>query len=336
MATISPTPLHAYGNGRLGRHPSVRPMVRRDSPLSALSHSQGFSSGALPLRSMGVGEVSDDDTREIQPPPVLSALGRSVLGESQNDASPKRQMRPQKLRISRNNSAANTPAKQDSTTPAPSLRVRRVGLQGPPVRRARRTPQGEDDLPHPHYDPPPSQDQENLPISIQRPTAKDFAKPDPGSIVKLQDSIRKVPIHRDHENAPIPLAPKSTNTPLRPAPPPPPPKMSVLDAATKNAGASTTKEKKRRAVFKVNGKVYTQLVRLGKGGSSDVYQVMAENSKMFALKMVKLEGADEAAIMGYKGEINLLRKLKNEDRVVQLFDYMVDEEKQRLYVVSCV
>jgi serine/threonine-protein kinase TTK/MPS1 len=110
--------------------------------------------------------------------------------------------------------------------------------------------------------------------------------------------------------------------------------MSVLDAATRNAGASTTKERKRRAVFKVNGKIYTQLVRLGKGGSSDVYQVMAENSKMFALKMVKLEGADECAVMGYKGEINLLRKLQNEDRVVQLYDYMVDEEKQRLYVVS--
>ena len=331
MAAVSPTPLHAYGNGRLGR--PTRPMVRRDSPLSALSHSQGFSSGALPLRSMGVGEVSDDDTRDIQPPPVLSALGRSVLGESHGDASPKRHIRPQKIRISR--SPSNTPAKQDSTTPAPSLRVRRVGLQGPPVRRARRTPQGEDELPHPHYDPPPSQDQENLPISVPRPSAKDFAKPDPGSIVKVQDSIKKVPVHRDRdrEHEPQPLAPKSANTPLRPAPPPPPPKMSVLDAATKNAGASTTKEKKRRAVYRVNGKVYTQLVRLGKGGSSDVYSVMAENSKLFALKVVKLEGADESAIMGYKGEINLLRKLKNEDRVVQLFDYMVDEEKQRLYVV---
>ncbi|KIW04065.1 uncharacterized protein PV09_04883 [Verruconis gallopava] len=335
MAAISPTPLHAYGNGRPGRHPSARSIVRRDSPLSALSHSQGFSSGAAPLRSMGVGEVSDDDTRDIQPPPVLSALGRSVLGESQpSDASPKRQVRPQRLRISRNNSASNTPAKQESTTPAPSLRVRRVGLAGPPVRRAaRRTPQGEDELPNSHYDAPPTHDQENLPASIPRPVAKDYAKPDPGSVAKLQDSLKRVSIQRDGEHEPAPLAPKSVNTPLRPAPPPPPPKMSVLDAATKNAGASTTKEKKRRAVFKVNGKVYTQLVRLGKGGSSDVYQVMAENSKMFALKMVKLEGADESAVMGYKGEINLLRKLKNEERVVQLFDYMIDEEKQRLYVL---
>lgn len=314
----------------MGRHPS-RPMVRRDSPLSALSYSQGFSSGALPLRSMGVGEDSDDD---IQPPPVLSALGRSVLGEVHGGESPKRSMRPQKLQISRNNSASNTPAKHDSITPAPSVRgVKRVGLGGAPVRRARRTPQGEDDMPHPHYDLPPSQDQENIPISIARPSAKDFAKPDPGSIVRHEPGVRMA-VHRDRTHSPVPLAPKSANTPHRPAPPPPPPKMSVLDAATKNAGASTTKTKKKRLQFVVNGKIYTQLLRLGKGGTSDVYQVMAENSKMFALKKVKLEGADEHAIMGYKGEIDLLKKLKNEDRVVQLYDYHVDEEKQCLYVVS--
>lgn len=64
-----------------------------------------------------------------------------------------------------------------------------------------------------------------------------------------------------------------------------------------------------------------------------MYQVMAENSKMFALKRVKLEGADEAAIAGYKGEIELLKKLENVDRVVRLIDYQIDEEKQCLYVV---
>jgi serine/threonine-protein kinase TTK/MPS1 len=333
MAALSPTPLHAYGNGRTGRHPGSRPtLVRRDSPLSALSHSQGFSSGALPLRSMGVGEDSDDD---IQPPPVLSALGRSVL-ESHGE-SPRKQMRPLKLRISRNNSASNTPAKHDSTTPAPSLRIKRVGLQGAPVRRARRTPQEDDELQHSHYDPPPSQDQENLPVSIQRPEPGSYVKPDHGSTMKSRDAkpegLEHIRVHVDHAEKPMPLAPKSTNTPHRPAPPPPP-KMSVLDTATAAAGASTTKTKRRRVHFSINGKLYTQIGgRLGKGGSSDVYQVMAENSKMFALKKVKLSDADESAIMGYKGEIELLKKLKDEDRVVQLFDYHVDEEKQCLFVV---
>lgn len=73
--------------------------------------------------------------------------------------------------------------------------------------------------------------------------------------------------------------------------------------------------------------------RIGKGGSSDVYQVMAENQKMFALKRVKLEGADEHAIAGYKGEIELLKKLENVERVVRLIDYQIDEERQCLYVV---
>lgn len=337
MATLSPTPLHAYGNGRLARHPSARPtLVRRDSPLSALSHSQGFASGAAPLRSMGVGEDSDDD---LQPPPQLSALGRSVL--EHNGESPKKQIRPRALRISRNNSAANTPAKvQDSTTPAPSLRVKRVGLQGAPVRRARRTPQSENEPADSHYDPPPSQDQENMPVSIQRPERErpmsgSFVKPDTGSMMKHAGPDR-VLVHRDRAEVPVPLAPISTNTPHRPAPPPPPPKMSVLETATAAAGASTAKKSKRRVHFIVNSKIYTQVgSRLGKGGTSDVFQVMAENSKMFALKKVKLAGADESAIMGYKGEIDLLKKLRNEERVVQLFDYQIDEQKQCLYVV-CV
>jgi serine/threonine-protein kinase TTK/MPS1 len=280
---------------------------------------------------MGVGEDSDDD---LQPPPQLSALGRSVL--EHHGESPKKQMRPQKLRISRNNSAANTPVKHDSTTPAPSLRVKRVGLQGAPVRRARRTPQGEGEMSHSHYEPPPSEDQENMPISIQKPervASESFVKPDPSSIMKAR-APEQVLVHRDRAEKPVPLAQISTNTPCRPAPPPPPPKMSVLETATAAAGASTTKMRRKRSHFVVNGKIYTQIgQRLGKGGSSDVYQVMAENSRMFALKKVKLAGADEAAIMGYKGEIELLKKLKKEDRVVQLFDYQVDEEKECLYVV---
>lgn len=84
----------------------------------------------------------------------------------------------------------------------------------------------------------------------------------------------------------------------------------------------------------VNGKQYQEVGRIGKGGSSDVYRVMAENGKLFALKRVKLEDADESAVRGYKGEIELLRKLEGVERVVRLFDWEVDEEKQILSVVS--
>lgn len=60
---------------------------------------------------------------------------------------------------------------------------------------------------------------------------------------------------------------------------------------------------------------------------------MAENFKLLALKRVKLEDADEAAVRGYKGEIDLLQKLKNVERVVRLYDWEVDEQRQVLSVV---
>lgn len=64
-----------------------------------------------------------------------------------------------------------------------------------------------------------------------------------------------------------------------------------------------------------------------------MYRVMAENFKLLALKRVKLEDADEAAVRGYKGEIDLLQKLKNVERVVRLYDWEVDEQRQILSVV---
>jgi serine/threonine-protein kinase TTK/MPS1 len=63
---------------------------------------------------------------------------------------------------------------------------------------------------------------------------------------------------------------------------------------------------------------------------------MAENFSMFALKRVSLEDADELAIKGYKGEIDLLQRLSNVDRVVKLYDFEINEEKQTLSVVCVV
>jgi serine/threonine-protein kinase TTK/MPS1 len=130
------------------------------------------------------------------------------------------------------------------------------------------------------------------------------------------------------------LAAISRNTPHRPAPPPPP-KMSVLDAATATAGAAATSQaKQKRNILKVNGKCYTRLDCLGRGGSAKVYRVTAENGKMFALKRVSLENADEMTIKGYKGEIDLLGKLTGVDRVINLFDYEMNEDKKALTLVS--
>jgi serine/threonine-protein kinase TTK/MPS1 len=132
------------------------------------------------------------------------------------------------------------------------------------------------------------------------------------------------------------LAVKSQNTPHRPAPPPPPPKMSVVETATKPAGAATTAQgaKKRTLLLKVNNVPYTRIDCLGRGGSGKVYKVAAENGKMYALKRVSLEHADENIVKGIKGEIDLLKQLADVERVIRLVDFELNVEKQILSLVG--
>ncbi|KAH6997741.1 kinase-like domain-containing protein [Ilyonectria sp. MPI-CAGE-AT-0026] len=127
-----------------------------------------------------------------------------------------------------------------------------------------------------------------------------------------------------------PLASMARNTPRRQEPPPPP-KMSVLEAATATAGAAATGHaKQRRNILRVNGKAYTRLDCLGRGGSAKVYRVTAENGEMFALKRVALENVDQATLRGYQGEIDLLQKLSKVERVIGLRDHELNSEKKVL------
>lgn len=177
---------------------------------------------------------------------------------------------------------------------------------------------------------PSSHDQENEPP----PTFK-RSKPAPSMLAEVNKVVvlgERQPNHATpatHSPPRKPLAPRSQNTPHRVAPQPPP-KMSVLEAATSNAGSTRSKKK---VAWSVNGKLFTRLDCIGRGGSSRVYRVMAENYKMFALKRVNLEEADAASIIGYKGEIDLLRRLENVERVVRLFDYEINDEKGELKVL---
>lgn len=353
----------------MSRQPSMHSSLqhRRESPISILGHSHGFSANAPMMQRIDIGDSSED---EIEQPMKLNPYTRALLGQDA-PSSPIRQQGAPKLRIARNSlgHTEDTPM-QDTITPAPSLRIKRVPLRGAPMRRLRRTPQSEDEQQQPQSSldasrvpspqasgspqapssgsprvvriTSPSNDQENLAASSMKAESamrvSSSVKVD--SVMKdsfMRDSVMKAePAVRPSskgEHKPVPLASVSVNTPLRPAPPPPP-RMSVLETATSAAGASTVKQKKRRRAFMVNGKPYQEIGRIGKGGSSDVYRVMAENGKLFALKRVKLEDADENAVRGYKGEIELLRKLEGVERVVRLFDWEVDEERQILSVVS--
>ena len=83
----------------------------------------------------------------------------------------------------------------------------------------------------------------------------------------------------------------------------------------------------------INGRQYLRLDQIGRGGRAKVYKVMADNFKMLAMKKVMLDQQDESAIRGFKGEIDLLKRLQDEDRVVKLYDYEVNDEKGTLTVV---
>ena len=184
-----------------------------------------------------------------------------------------------------------------------------------------------------------SEDQENMPPpTFKRNKDQEFKHLGKPSITILSDDEKAklapngiTPVASQQEPRRV-LGAISSNTPHRAAPAPPP-KMSVIDTATTTAGASVTKSKKKRSHIVINGKIFTQMGKLGAGGSSVVYGVMAENYKTFALKRVKLDDCDENAVRGYKGEIDLLKKLTEVERVVRLFDWELNDEKQELLVL---
>ena len=173
----------------------------------------------------------------------------------------------------------------------------------------------------------PNREQENIPP----PTFKK-SKPSAPILVIHDDNAesaqKEVVATEVASPARQPLAPRSNNTPHRPAPAPPP-RMSLVEAATSNPNG----RKKTTVSVLVNKNPYKRLDCVGRGGSSRVYRVMAENYKIFALKKVSLEDADEAAVVGYKGEIDLLRKLEKVERVIQLIDYEINNDKGTLSVL---
>ena len=181
---------------------------------------------------------------------------------------------------------------------------------------------------------PSGHDKENevpLPTSFFKSSltalAQDKIKPLRPISVDIQP--REAPPHASPERKV--LAQKSQNTPHRQAPPPPP-KMSVVETATRPAGAAQSK--KRTIMLRVNDRMYTRIEVLGRGGSSKVYRVSAENGSMFALKRVSIEHADELTVKGFKGEIDLLKRLAGLERVIQLYDWELNEDKQMLSLVS--
>ncbi|KAK4142116.1 kinase-like domain-containing protein [Dichotomopilus funicola] len=162
-------------------------------------------------------------------------------------------------------------------------------------------------------------------LASQRPPLQPVASINPQMMAELRHQPQVVP------NNHIIAARANQRAPA----PPPPPKMSVAETATAAAGASTASQasKKRQFLLRVNGKMYTRIDSLGRGGSGKVYRVSAENGKLLALKRVSLENLDDRTIKGYHGEIDLLQRLTGVNRVIQLIDHEFNAEKKMLSIV---
>lgn len=75
--------------------------------------------------------------------------------------------------------------------------------------------------------------------------------------------------------------------------------------------------------FKVNGKLYQRLGKIGSGGSSEVHKVISSDCTIYALKKIKLKGRDYATAYGFCQEIEYLNRLKGKHNIIQLVDYEV-------------
>ena len=86
-------------------------------------------------------------------------------------------------------------------------------------------------------------------------------------------------------------------------------------------------------ILHVNNTPYVKLGVVGKGGSSKVYRALSKDCTVLAIKKVKLSGMDRKAIDGYANEIALLKRLRGNPAIIQMYDSEVDIKRKAIFVV---
>ncbi|KTW29349.1 hypothetical protein T552_01304 [Pneumocystis carinii B80] len=100
-----------------------------------------------------------------------------------------------------------------------------------------------------------------------------------------------------------------------------------------NLSSSHNGSSKSKSITYVNSKPYNRLDLIGRGGTSKVFRVMDQNHKMFALKKVHFDKADKSAIVNFKDEIELLKKLSGHERIIKLYDSEINDTKGYLMMI---
>ncbi|KAF7047447.1 hypothetical protein CFC21_056378 [Triticum aestivum] len=105
---------------------------------------------------------------------------------------------------------------------------------------------------------------------------------------------------------------------------------SAKDGGTSQANRDQKERRKKgydpEHFFKVNGKLYQKLGKIGSGGSSEVHKVISMERAIYALKKIKLKGRDYPTAYGFCQEIGYLNKLKGKSNIIQLIDYEVTDK----------
>jgi serine/threonine-protein kinase TTK/MPS1 len=86
-------------------------------------------------------------------------------------------------------------------------------------------------------------------------------------------------------------------------------------------------------ILQVNSNSYAKLGVIGKGGSCKVYRALSKKCAVVAIKKVKLDGMDRKAIEGYANEISLLKSLRGNPAIIQMYDSEVDIKRKSIFLV---
>ena len=108
---------------------------------------------------------------------------------------------------------------------------------------------------------------------------------------------------------------------------------SSINSSSSNSSIPSVEIINDSKIITVNETPYMILQRIGKGGSSKVYKVLAPDMSVYALKIVDLSQASQTTIESFINEVELLQKLQGSERIISLIDSEVNYSKQQLSIV---